>query len=158
MGNDIPQSDIADPARTETLILFVEKWEGKEEEGFQWKFSLGHRDSFRYCGMELEDMQGRPIPFKRFSGGLCSGGGGTTRSEYFTLTRPYEQLKVRILHADPRYIEIRKVPVDISVGMGGPLTRKKSLRLNKNVLPASGLPPRALPQHPGEHAMIQIFP
>lgn len=66
VGNDIPQSDIADPARTETLILFVEKWEGKEEEGFQWKFSLGHRDSFRYCGMELEDMQGRPIPFKRF--------------------------------------------------------------------------------------------
>ena len=56
VGNDIPQSDIADPARTETLILFVEKWEGKEEEGFQWKFSLGHRDSFRYCGMELEDM------------------------------------------------------------------------------------------------------
>ncbi|WP_295875512.1 hypothetical protein [uncultured Akkermansia sp.] len=125
VGNDIPQSDIADPARTETLILFVEKWEGKEEEGFQWKFSLGHRDSFPYCGMELEDMQGRPIPFKRFTGGMCSGGGGTTCSEFFILTRPYERLKVRILHADPRNIEIRQVPVDISVGMGGPLNKEK---------------------------------
>ena len=125
VGNDIPQDDVVDPAQTEFLTLSVDKSKIRKEGDYQWKFSLGHRDSFPYCGMELEDMQGRPIPFKHFTGGMCSGGGGTTCSEFFILTRPYERLKVRILYADPRNIEIRQVPVDISVGMGGLLNKGK---------------------------------
>ena len=123
--------DIADPARMQFLTLSMKKL--KDGDGGRngtdvWEFLLAYPTDFRYRDLHLEDMQGRAVPAgmppSRY-GFSARGGGGTSTYEYLVLPRSREKMKVRILYLDPRKFETRHIPVDVSLGMGGPLNEGK---------------------------------
>lgn len=124
--------DIADPARMQFLTLSMKKLKDEDSgrDGTDvWEFLLAYPTDFQYEDLKLEDLQGRSVPVgmpPSLCGFSASGGGGTSTYKYLVLPRSREKMKVRLLYLDPRNFETRHVPVDVSLGMGGPLNKGKT--------------------------------
>lgn len=130
LGDDIPVGDIADPSLLVKLSLSVKKQRDEGENDIRWIFSLKYPSSFRFRGLMLEDMQGRPAPIKaHMSSGILSGGGGTAATEYYTLPRSCEKIRIWASYVDPHNFETRKIPLDIKVGMGGIIPQEKTVSI-----------------------------